>query len=203
MSTRVDTASLIAGSVVCGDRGMGVLGSVIRATTATGAHGPGLLYDDWDSGDDAKEFRALIVTPPASGTLFAYEDGSFTLSGAADSSYSLTYRLFVDGADLGTSTASFTVGSSFSVAPSGIASTAALGVPSFGFSVSFSAAPGGIASTAAFGVPTLTFSIGSTFAVSPAGMASTTAFGTATCSFVFSSQPFTVPAIRTRIVPKQ
>lgn len=110
MSVRYGDA-LIASSVVYGDPGHGVLGSVIRATTATGAHGPGLLYNDWDNAsDDTKEFRALIVTPPASGALFVFEDGSFTLAGAADGSYTLTYRLFVDGADLGTTTATFTVG---------------------------------------------------------------------------------------------
>ena len=103
-------APLIANRLVYGVDGLGVLGSVIRATTATGAHGPGLLYNDWDSGDDAKRFRALVVTPPASGSLFVHEDGSFTLSGAANGIYTLTYRLFVDGADLGTATATFSVG---------------------------------------------------------------------------------------------
>jgi hypothetical protein len=185
MSTRVDTAPLIAGSTVCGDQGLGVLGSVIRATTGTGTHGPGLLYDDWDSGDDGKEFRALIVTPPASGTLFAYEDGSFTLTGVADGTHSLTYRLFVDGADLGTATASFTVGSGFSVSPGGIASTNAFGVPSITRQQLFAASPSGIASAAAFGNAALTFSIGSTFSVSPAGIPSTNAFGNPTLSFSF------------------
>ena len=112
MSIRVDTSSLISGAMVCGNRGLGVAGAVIRATTGTGTHGAGILYDDWDnSGDDAKEFRALIVTPPASGSLFVYEDGSFTLTGAPDGSYSLTYRLFVDGADLGTATETIDIGS--------------------------------------------------------------------------------------------
>lgn len=101
---------LIADSVVYGDPGLGVLGSVIRATTATGPHGAGLLYNDWDAGDDDKEFRALVVTPPASGTLSVNEDGSFTLGGAADGTYTLVYRLFVDGVDLGTATATFNVG---------------------------------------------------------------------------------------------
>ena len=109
MTCRVDS-TLIAGACVVGDRGLGVLGSVIRSTTATGAHGAGFLYNDWASGDDAKEFRGLIVTPPASGTLVAYEDGSFDFTAPADGSYSFTYRLFVDGVDLGTAVASFTVG---------------------------------------------------------------------------------------------
>lgn len=111
MSVRVDTTSLIAGAVVVGDRGLGVTGAVIRATTATGTHGPGILYDDWDSAaDDTKEFRALVVTPPASGTLYVWEDGSFTLTGAADGTYTLTYRLYVDGVDLGTAVETITIG---------------------------------------------------------------------------------------------
>lgn len=105
MSLRVDTSSLIAGAVVCGNRGLGVTGAVIRATTATGTHGAGWLYDDWDdSGDDAKEFRLLIETPPADGELFVYEDGSFYWTPATDGTRSCVGRLFVDGADLGTQT---------------------------------------------------------------------------------------------------
>lgn len=100
MTCRVDS-TLIAGACVVGDRGLGVLGSVIRADTAAGTHGAGYLYNDWEAGDDAKEFRGLIVTPPASGTLVAYEDGSFDFTAPADGSYSFTYRLFVDGADAG------------------------------------------------------------------------------------------------------
>lgn len=109
MSVRVDTASLIAGAVVCGDRGLGVLGSTVLADTATGDHGAGYLYNDVDSGDEAKEFRGLIVTPPSAGTFFAYEDGSFSLV-APDGAYTFVYRLYVDGVDLGTATASVTIG---------------------------------------------------------------------------------------------
>lgn len=121
MSVRVDTSSLIPGACVVGNRGLGTLGSVVRTNTATGAHGPGYLYNDWqDSGDDGKEFRGLIVTPPASGSLFAYEDGSFDFTAPADGSYSFVYRLYVDGVDLGTATASITVG-----AGSGVTAAAA------------------------------------------------------------------------------
>ena len=109
MSCRVDS-TLIAGACVVGNRGLGVLGATVRSDTATGAHGPGYLYNDWSSGDDAKEFRGLIVTPPSSGTFSAEEDGSFDLTGAPDGSYTFVYRLFVDGADLGTATASITIG---------------------------------------------------------------------------------------------
>jgi hypothetical protein len=110
MSLRIDTTELIAGAYVVGNTGLGVLGSVVRSATADGAHGAGFLYNDWQAGDDDKEFRGLIVTPPASGTLFAYEDGSFDFDAPGDGSYSFTYRLFVDGVDLGTAVASFTIG---------------------------------------------------------------------------------------------
>lgn len=110
MSVRVDTSSLIAGACVLGHRGLGVLGSVIRATTATGTHGPGYLYNDLTGADDLKEIRGLIVAPPSAGTFTAFEDGSFTLVGAPDGSYSFLYRLFADGADLGTATATIDIG---------------------------------------------------------------------------------------------
>lgn len=108
MSVRVDTSSWISGAVLCGDRGLGITGAVIRATTATGTHGPGILYPCWDnSGDDPKEFRALLTGTASSGTLFVYEDGSFSLVGAADGAYTIPFDLYVDGAPIGST--SFTV----------------------------------------------------------------------------------------------
>lgn len=107
MSLRVDTSSLISGALVCGNRGLGVLGSEVPST---GDNGPGFIYNDLTLPADAgKEVRGLIVTPPAAGTLFAYEDSSFTFS-APDGSYSFVYRLYVDGVDQGTATVSLTVG---------------------------------------------------------------------------------------------
>lgn len=103
--------SLIPGAVVCGNRGLGVPGSTILAETSTGDHGAGFLYNDVDPGDEGKAFRGLIVTPPSTGTFFAYEDGSFSLV-APDGSYTFVYRLYVDGVDLGTATASVTIGDS-------------------------------------------------------------------------------------------
>lgn len=117
LSCRVSTTSLISGACVVGSRGLGALGATVRSETGIGTHGAGYLYNDWEAGDDDKEFRGLIVTPPASGTLVAYENGGFNLTGAADGSYTLTYRLFVDGADLGTATASIFVGTTDSTLP--------------------------------------------------------------------------------------
>ncbi len=106
-SVRVDVASLIAGALVVGDRGLGVLGSEVPAT---GDDGPGYLYNDLDPGDETKEVRGLIETWPTDGVLLAEEDSSFTFDGAAEGAYSFTYRLFVDGVDLGTGTVDLTVG---------------------------------------------------------------------------------------------
>lgn len=107
---RIDTTELISGALVIGDTGLGVLGSVVRSDTATGPNGAGILYNDWDTGDDNKEFRALVLSGAPAGTFF-YEDGSFSVpGGTADGTYPVSYRLFVDGVDMGTSTATITIG---------------------------------------------------------------------------------------------
>ena len=120
MSIRVDTASLISGALVCGGRGLGVLPADIPST---GDDGASILYNDIESGDEAKEFRALILTVPSGGAVFFYEDGSFIASGFADGEHSGTYRLFVDGADLGTATYTFTVGASGTAVTGTLAAT--------------------------------------------------------------------------------
>ncbi len=110
MSIRCDTSSLISGAIVCGDRGLGVLGSQIPSSGDSGA---GYLYNDLSiPSDNGKEVRGLIVSAPSSGSFFAYEDSSFEFSGAPDGLYSFTYRLFVDGEDLGTAVSTLTVGAS-------------------------------------------------------------------------------------------
>jgi hypothetical protein len=108
MSLRVDSSSLISGALVCGNRGLGVLGS---AVPSTGDNGAGYLYNDlYLPADATKEVRGLIVTPPSAGTFFAYEDSSFEFA-APDGAYTFTYRLYVDGADLGTATVNLSIGS--------------------------------------------------------------------------------------------
>lgn len=109
MSYRFDS-TLIPGAYHLGNRGLGVLGSIIRASTGTGDHGPGYLFNDLTGADDAKEIRGLVLTQPSAGAFFAYEDGSFTLADAPDGTYTFTYRLFADGVDSGTATAAITIG---------------------------------------------------------------------------------------------
>jgi len=110
VSLRIDTAEWIAGALVIGGTGLGVLGSDIPST---GTHGASYLYNDLVLPADAgKEIRGLIVTPPSVGTFYAYEDGSFTFAGAPGGIHSFVYRLFVDGVDSGTATGTISIGSS-------------------------------------------------------------------------------------------
>lgn len=108
-SLRIDTTDLIAGSLVIGVTGLGIPGSLIPTT---GEHGGSLLANDIDSGDENKEFRALIGTPniPEGASLFVWEDGSVEITNAADGSYIIPYTLYVDGVNLGAASATLTVG---------------------------------------------------------------------------------------------
>jgi hypothetical protein len=86
-SIRVDTSPWIASSVVVGDPGGGVAASLIPDD---GEHGPALLYQFViDSSLSAEEIRALITTPPVSGTLFVYEDTSFVYDGPVPTSFQI------------------------------------------------------------------------------------------------------------------
>jgi hypothetical protein len=108
LSIRFDTA-LIPGAVHFGFTGLGVPGSSIPST---GLHGPSFLWNDITLPVDAnKEIRGKILTVPSAGTFFAWEDGSFLLSGAPDGTYTFTYELYADGVDLGAATATITGGS--------------------------------------------------------------------------------------------
>lgn len=96
MSIRVASSSLISGAVVVGDPGHGVLGSLIPAT---GEHGAGYAYSSLELPADAsKEIRGLITTWPTLGTLFAFEDTSFTYDGESDT---FAWQMYVDGVAVG------------------------------------------------------------------------------------------------------
>ena len=110
MSIRVDTASWIPGAIVVGNRGLGVLADAIPSD---GDNGASFLYNDISlPADSGKEICGRITTWPSSGTLYAYEDGSFEFTGAPDGQYSFDYTLFVDGMSSGTGTVSLQVGDS-------------------------------------------------------------------------------------------
>jgi hypothetical protein len=99
MSLRIDTSEWIAGSLLIGDTGLGVLGSAIPSTGGSGA---GYAYNDLSlPADSTKEICGQITTWPSAGTLTAYEDTSFDFSGAPDGTYTFTYQLYVDGVATG------------------------------------------------------------------------------------------------------
>lgn len=91
MSLRIDTTEWIAGSLLIGNTGGGELAENIPAT---GANGPGYAYNDLAfPADTGKEICGRITTWPTLGTLVAFEDTSFTYSGATDS---FAYQLYAD-----------------------------------------------------------------------------------------------------------
>lgn len=105
-------APYYAGKAVYGVSGIGIPGATIRAETATGDHGPGFLYDDWDdASDDAALFRLEAVTWPTAGTLKVDENGAFYFADAPDGVYSFVYKGWRNGVDSGNATETLRVGS--------------------------------------------------------------------------------------------
>lgn len=95
MSIRADSSSLIAGSVVVGASGLGVLAELVPST---GEHGPGIAYTWLGPAEAGKEVRVLITQWPEVGSLFVWEDTSFDYEGSGGTAYG---QLYVDGAPVG------------------------------------------------------------------------------------------------------
>lgn len=94
MSIRVDSDSWIAGAIVVGHRGGGILAVDIPEDGEHGA--PPLRNDFVYPDDDDIEARWLITTPPVGvDTFYTYEDGSFILAGP-DGAYSFEYVPYGD-----------------------------------------------------------------------------------------------------------
>lgn len=108
MSIRVDTTPLIAGAIVVGHPGLGVLA---QAIPGAGQHGPGYGFSSIDlPADVGKEIRAPIVSWPTLGTLTPFEDTSFVFDGP-DGAHRFVWQLYVDGVTVGTpQTVTITVG---------------------------------------------------------------------------------------------
>lgn len=128
MSIRVSSTSLIAGAIVVGDPGLGVLAENVPSTGDAGA-GYAYAYLSLPA-DNGKEVRGLIVTPPSAGTLTAYEDTSFVF-GAPDGEYTFDWRLFVDGVDGGLKTETLAIGDSAPAAITGAMSVTESGGDTF------------------------------------------------------------------------
>lgn len=99
---------------------LGVLGSTILLTTGAGTHGPGLLADSVQPGDEGKRFLLNITRRPTNGVLIDYTNGSFVYNGTADT---FDYTLLVDGVQVngpngnGSATATLAFGAVETVAP--------------------------------------------------------------------------------------
>ena len=94
MTLRVGS-SLIAGSLVVGVSGLGILGKNIPTT---GANGAGVLFNEITLPDDnEKEVRLELLTSPSAGDFTLYEHGGFDFKYAPDGQYQFTYKVYKDG----------------------------------------------------------------------------------------------------------
>jgi len=100
-------SSLSAGSAT--GNFIGLLASQIVAETATGDHGPGLLYDE-ALANPGHYLRLQVTSTPSSGTLTVYQNGSFDLIGAADGVYTIGYNWYLDDVFAGSDVATVAIG---------------------------------------------------------------------------------------------
>ena len=96
MSIRVDSSPLIAGAVVVGDPGRGVLAEQVPST---GEHGPGIASTWLGPAEAGREVRVLVTQWPEVGSLFVWEDTSFEYNGPGGTAYA---QLYVEGQPVGT-----------------------------------------------------------------------------------------------------
>ena len=86
------------GQRILGVPQVGILAAQIAAETATGDHGPGILYNEsQEAGYAGKYLRAVVTSWPATGALFVQENGAFEALGLPDGSHVFGYDLYVDG----------------------------------------------------------------------------------------------------------
>lgn len=105
-----------AGRRILGTPNVGLIASKILAETASGDHGPGLLYDEAQA-NPGKQLRLRITSLPGSGALTVNENGSFELVGAADGAYTIGYDWYADNLIGASDVATITVGTISSSAP--------------------------------------------------------------------------------------
>lgn len=97
MLRNLNTSS--SGRRICGTSHVGIPGDQIPST---GTNGVSAIYPSLNLPTDAKkEYRLRLLTWPASGSLFMYEDGSLTFAPVADGTYTATGMLMENGVDLG------------------------------------------------------------------------------------------------------
>ena len=108
ISLRIDTAEPIAGALVIGGTGLGVLGSDIPAI---GTHGPGYAYGSviLQPGYAGKEYRATINSLPAGLQLVASETSAFTATGP-NGTHVVSWSLYENGVLVGSASFSLRFG---------------------------------------------------------------------------------------------
>jgi hypothetical protein len=82
-----------SGRRICGTSHIGIKGSLIPAGSA--------IRNLDTPADDNKEYKLRLLTWPASGSLFMYEDGTSVFIPAADGTYTATGQIAENGIDIG------------------------------------------------------------------------------------------------------
>jgi hypothetical protein len=111
-----DVTPLIAGGQLLTIYGHGV---AAQDLPSSGDDGASIAYNDGFSfpTDNNKQVRVEIIEAPDFGELFVYEDTSFTYTTTVFTADQATYRLFVDGADLGTGIIQLITGDTAAISP--------------------------------------------------------------------------------------
>ena len=161
MSIRVDSSPLIAGTVVVGDPGLGVLAELVPST---GEHGPGIAYTWLGPAEAGKEVRVLITQWPEVGSLFVWEDTSFEYNGPGGTAYA---QLYVEGQPVDTpQTVTVTVGTTVTL---GTPTTDTITSSGFNVAVDLAGSGSGTIRFAVYpaGTGPYTYTIGSGWSGSP------------------------------------
>ena len=88
-----------AGKRILASPYVGILASQIAAETATGDHGPGILYNESvDPEYVGKYLRAWVTNPPTVGSLIVEENGAIEAVALPDGDHTFNYDLIVDDA---------------------------------------------------------------------------------------------------------
>lgn len=151
---------------------VGIPAATIASQTATGPAGPGLLYDTSLIYPSA-QLRAVITAWPASGTLTVWENGGFTLTGAADGTYSAGFDIYANNIKVGSDTASLQVGTGTGTSASAVGAnlSGASAIVTSGANAQANATATGATLTGATTLATAGASAGAGTTLSPADIA--------------------------------
>ena len=209
MSIRVASTSLIAGKVVVGVAGHGVLAQLIPST---GDFGPGLAYSSLSfPADNGKEIRVFITTQPTLGKLYVFENTSFIYDGPSDT---FQYQVYLDGVALGTpQPGTITIGGASTVSSVTVTPSTATGSTTFAATVAGTGGPsqsvtwtttaGSINASGVFTAPAATASV-QTITITATSVQDATKSGTATATIAASAGGITyIPSLRQFVSPSR